>query len=170
MMLKHAALPVPDLGCTGATGTIEGVLRRIPGVTRVYVNPITEMAYVEYDQERCNERELAGVLTHAGYGDMDTRPASQRPAPASPAPAPWTAALWSGVGFALSFLLGILSSGPGERPTLLLRAWDAVIIGFDPTAGLAVWLGLGAAFVYGGLAGWLVTAVYRALRTRGALT
>lgn len=74
MTLQHTALPVSNLGCAGgATGTIERLLREVPGVTRVYVNPVTEMVYVEYDGERCNERQLIAVLERAGYDEAAAR-------------------------------------------------------------------------------------------------
>ena len=66
MTRAHATLPLSSLGCTGA-GTLEKALREIPGVLRVYVNPVTEMAYVEYDRERCDERALAVALERDGF-------------------------------------------------------------------------------------------------------
>ena len=70
MTRAHATLPVNALGCSGAT-TLEKVLRDVPGVLRVYVNPVTEMAYVEYDGDRCEERVLETALEREGYaGDV----------------------------------------------------------------------------------------------------
>lgn len=69
MTLRHVALPLYNLGCAGGGATtIERILRPVPGVMRSYVNPVTEMAYVEYDRERCDERQLTLELERAGYG------------------------------------------------------------------------------------------------------
>ena len=70
MTRAHATLPVNPLGCTGTT-TLEKTLRDVPGVLRVYVNPVTEMAYVEYDGDRCDEHILATALAREGFaGDV----------------------------------------------------------------------------------------------------
>ena len=67
--LAHTTLPLTGLGCGGGGArTVEQELARVPGVARVYVNPLTEMAYVEYDAARCSAAELAVTLRRAGYG------------------------------------------------------------------------------------------------------
>ena len=68
MTRAHTTLPVNPLGCTGTT-TLEKTLRDVPGVLRVYVNPVTEMAYVEYDGDCCDERLLATALAREGYAE-----------------------------------------------------------------------------------------------------
>ena len=117
MMLQHTALPVYSLGCGGgATGTIERLLRRVPGVTRVYVNPATEMAYVEYDGQLCDERQLAGVLERAGYDDAPARRSVvERRPPAAGTPERWIAVVWGRVRRALSAVLGILGPALAQR-------------------------------------------------------
>ncbi|MEW5919212.1 MAG: heavy metal-associated domain-containing protein [Gemmatimonadota bacterium] len=72
-MIQHSALPIRDLGCADAAPVIERVLRDVPGVTRVYVNPVTEMAYIEYDAERCGEVALRSALRRAGYNAAEPR-------------------------------------------------------------------------------------------------
>lgn len=65
----HTTLQLADLGCGGGGAlTIERALSHVPGVKRVYVNPLTEMAYVEYDAARCTRAQLADALRRAGYG------------------------------------------------------------------------------------------------------
>lgn len=61
-------IPIYDLGCgeAGAT-TIERELAATDGVLRVYVNPATEMAYVDYDPARTDPWRLARVIELAGY-------------------------------------------------------------------------------------------------------
>ena len=70
MTRAHATFPIDPRGRTGTT-TLEKTLRDIPGVLRVYVNRVTEMAYVEYDGERCDEHVLATALEREGCaGDV----------------------------------------------------------------------------------------------------
>ena len=61
-------IPVRGLGCggTGAT-TIERELAATDGVLRVYVNPATETAYVEYDPAKADPSLLPEAIERAGY-------------------------------------------------------------------------------------------------------
>ena len=69
----HTTLQLANLGCGGGGAvTVERALSHVPGVKRVYVNPLTEMAYVEYDAARCSRPELAAALRRAGYGGNTT--------------------------------------------------------------------------------------------------
>jgi len=45
----------------------EQVLEQIPGVIHAYVNPVTEMANIEYDPAVTAESDLAAVLDSAGF-------------------------------------------------------------------------------------------------------
>lgn len=57
-----------SLGCGGgAAQTAERVLAAIPGVTHVYVNRLTETAYVEHDPEMCRVEQLQAHLKRAGF-------------------------------------------------------------------------------------------------------
>lgn len=67
---SHLALPIRQLGCAGNVPSIEHSLRSVRGVSRVYVNPVTEMAYVEYDPSVCDETAIRVALEHAGYGPV----------------------------------------------------------------------------------------------------
>lgn len=63
MTRKTATVMLEEAGCVaGSTQTVERVLRDVPGVLRVYANPVTEAAYVEYDAERCSEGDLVRAL------------------------------------------------------------------------------------------------------------
>lgn len=67
--LAHTTLPLTDLGCGGGDAlAVERELVRVNGVARVYVNPLTEMAYVEYDAARCSPAELNAALRRTSYG------------------------------------------------------------------------------------------------------
>ena len=45
----------------------EWALEQIPGVIHAYVNPATEMAYIEYDPELTGEHDLAEAIDSAGF-------------------------------------------------------------------------------------------------------
>ena len=74
MTRTTTTLLLEDLGCAGGTAhSLETVLTRLPGVLRAYVNPVTESAYVEFDAERCSERELAEAAESLGVHAMPAR-------------------------------------------------------------------------------------------------
>lgn len=61
-------IPIYGLGCGGAGVTmIERVLAATNGVVRVYVNPSTETAYVDYDPSETDPWSLARAIEKAGY-------------------------------------------------------------------------------------------------------
>jgi len=61
-------IPIYGLGCGGGGGdTIERALARSPGVVRVYVNPATESAYVDFEPALTNGPRLIGLIEQAGY-------------------------------------------------------------------------------------------------------
>jgi len=68
--IEHLAMPIPELGCAGAAPSIERALRSVPGVSRVYANAVTEMAYIEYEADHCDEGMLRAALSRAGYGEQ----------------------------------------------------------------------------------------------------
>lgn len=69
MRTQRIMLPIYDLSCGGGGALIvERALAKVPGVARVYVNPATEMAYVEYDPTRVDTQLLIAAVKHAGFG------------------------------------------------------------------------------------------------------
>jgi len=69
MDVKHELrIPVYGLGCGGAGATtIERELAALDGVIRVYVNPATATAYVDYDPTEIEARVLARAIERVGY-------------------------------------------------------------------------------------------------------
>ena len=83
LMLEHADC------VSGSATSIEHVIREVPGVNRVYVNPATEAAYVEYDADRCGEADLAHAVGDLGIGVRQvTSHPQQTPLPSSSARRP----------------------------------------------------------------------------------
>jgi copper chaperone CopZ len=72
---KHITLPIEDFGRMGSGElAVERALAHVPGVLRVYVNPATEMAYVQFDGERCAIADLHAAVARAGFR-VDGHPA-----------------------------------------------------------------------------------------------
>lgn len=68
-------LPIVGLGCGGGGAlTVERQIGRLDGVRRVYVNPATEIAYVEIDTTRIARSDVVEAIQRAGFGvDVDGR-------------------------------------------------------------------------------------------------
>ncbi len=67
-VIRGLRIPVYGLGCGGAGAiTIERELAATDGVLRVYVNPATETAYVDYDPAETDAWSLARAIERAGY-------------------------------------------------------------------------------------------------------
>lgn len=170
MSTQRMTLPIYNLGCGGgATRLVERALRDVPGVTEVYVNPATEMAYVTYDPTRTEPTHLFNALQRAGFGQSTPRAA----APVALTTQPITRldarrlALTAGIWLAGLYTLCILADLLFPNFVQMYRFWQLVLIGFDWTNGLTLPLGLIEAFLYGAIGGWSFAALYNALPGRG---
>ncbi len=68
MKTQRITLPIDDLSCGGGGALIvELALAQTPGVMYVYINPATEMAYIEYDPALSDPNRLVKVVEHAGF-------------------------------------------------------------------------------------------------------
>ena len=65
---RPVTLPLYNLNCAGDTQTIERILRREPGLVKVYANSATEKVYIEYETAHINPDRLQHVLQQAGFG------------------------------------------------------------------------------------------------------
>ncbi len=65
---QRCTLPIYDLSCGGGGSLlVERALARTPGVVYAYVNPATEMAYVEYNPAQAAPDRLIAVVEYAGF-------------------------------------------------------------------------------------------------------
>ena len=61
-------MPVYGLGYGGSgVWAVESAMHQVAGVTRVYVNADTEMAYLEYDPRGFNFDQLLSAVERVGY-------------------------------------------------------------------------------------------------------
>ena len=66
-MGQRLTFEIDGLTCGGGGAlTAERALARLPGVMRVYVNPLTEMSYVEIDPDAASEQQLVAVVADLG--------------------------------------------------------------------------------------------------------
>jgi len=67
MSTTRLTLAIYELGCWGSGAWVgERALTKGPGARRVYGNPATEMAYVEYDPTLTDPDRLISAVEHAG--------------------------------------------------------------------------------------------------------
>lgn len=65
---RRVTLPIYGLGCGGGGAlTAERALARVPGVVQAYVNPATEMAYVEYEPAVTGPEQLVAAIECSGF-------------------------------------------------------------------------------------------------------
>ncbi len=69
MKTKRVTLAIYGLGCGGGGAlTVERALARLKGMVNAYVNPATEIAYLEYDPLVLRASDLAKAVEEVGFG------------------------------------------------------------------------------------------------------
>ena len=75
MTRKTTTVMLDSAGCGDSSAhVIEKALREVPGVLRAYVNPATEAAYVDYDADRCAEKDLERAIESVGVHTFHVEP------------------------------------------------------------------------------------------------
>lgn len=71
---EHVTIAITGFGCGGG-GSLqaERAIAKVPGVRRVYVNPATEMAYVEYDPHVADIKQFAAAVERTGLRVAELR-------------------------------------------------------------------------------------------------
>jgi copper chaperone CopZ len=68
MNTQRITVPIEELSCGGGGSLlVERALTRVSGVVYAYVNPATEMAYIEYDPTRTDQARLMQAVVRAGF-------------------------------------------------------------------------------------------------------
>ena len=71
MTQQKIQIKINGMHCAACAQTIQRALAKTKGVISVRVNLATETAYVEYDNDRINEKNLKEVIKNAGYDVAD---------------------------------------------------------------------------------------------------
>lgn len=155
MTTQRMTVPIYNLSCAGGGAlVVERTLARTPGVARVYVNPATEMAYVEFNPEALSPSAVTAAVAKAGFGPppMKSTPAPRRATPVPDGSAATSALTWRpfaaallGVAGLLAFYLGVISLAQGWGHATQQLAEDrwfigAIALGFGIQMGLFVHL------------------------------
>lgn len=67
-LTKPVTLPLFNVSCSADTQLVERILKREPGVVKVYANPVSEKVYIEYEAALTNPERLRDILQQAGFG------------------------------------------------------------------------------------------------------
>ena len=163
---QRITLPVHNLGCAMSGPLIaERALVQTTGVTYVFINPATEMAYIEYDPKLVYPDQLSAALERVGFGLPHVASEVKLAKPGEQAKTfdPGRLALAAGVWFAVLYTLCLFAVV--FFPTVLhMRVfWEVILVGFDWTQPATLLLGLVEAFLYGFLGVWSFAAIYNTL-------
>ena len=171
MRTQHTTVPLQSIGC-GSTGraVVERSLQEVPGVLEVSVNPVTEMAYVEFDPSQCGEEDVAVAVRATGYGEARAIvPPAQAAAGATAGTLPagrlaLAGGLWVAAGFTLC------ATGTALLPGIdrWYRLWVLVLPGIETLRWSTYLLGLAEAFALGSFSAWLFAWIYNAVPPGGA--
>ena len=168
--MKHEriTLPIYNLGCGGGgTLAIERALTKVPGVAYAYINPLTEMAYVEFEPALATAEQLAALIDQLGYGAPPVVSHHKRTTIAKqPARDRWGTrrlAVVAGLALAAIYALGVVGDVLLPNVFQTYRFWENVLVGVAWAAPWTLPIGLIETFLMGALLIWAALAVYQAL-------
>jgi len=67
MAVIKESYPIIGMECASCVKKIEDILKKTKGVISANANLASEKVTIEYDEEKINKRELAGILSKIGY-------------------------------------------------------------------------------------------------------
>lgn len=71
---ERMTLAISGFACGGGGSLLaERAICKVPGVVRVYVNPATEMAYVEYEPQLMDMTQLIAAVERTGLRVAEPR-------------------------------------------------------------------------------------------------
>ncbi len=169
MQTERVTIPIYNLGCAGGGAlTVEQALRRMPGVARAYVNPATEMAYLDYDPALVGMAQLRAIIAGAGYGtpQFQIGTSGTQMSRATMSLDIRRLALASGFSLAAIYLVCLLLNLLLPQWLQMYRFWEQVLIGVSWERPETLLLGLVETFLYGALGIWLLAGIYSVLPPR----
>jgi len=161
MTTVRVTLPLYNLGYSGGEAlTIERAIATLPGVTQVYLNPLTEMAYVVYDPALVGQQHLRAALDRLGYGEP---PAVAQPEstvtivqPAGRLWPPYRQAIAGGLGLAMIYTFSLAVALLFPALFQIARLWEMLLLGVRWATPWTLLLGLVEMFLVGAFGAWVV--------------
>jgi len=173
MTTARVTLPLYNLGCGGGEAlAIERAIATTPGVTQVYINPLTEMAYVVYDPALVGQQHLRAALDRLGYG-APAAVAQREPTVAIAHPAghswpPHRLAIAGGLGLAMIYILSLAVALLFPKLFQIARLWEMLLLGVRWTTPWTLVLGLGEMFLLGAIGAWVVAELSYTVHSHAA--
>jgi cation transport ATPase len=173
MTTAHVTLPLYNLGCGGAEAlAIERAIATMPGVTQVYLNPLTEMAYVVYDPALLGQQHLRAALDGLGYGQPPAEAQHESTVEiAPPAGYGWPSyrlAVAAGLGLATIYILSLAVALLMPSLFQVTRLWEMLLLGVRWAAPWTLLLGLGEMFLAGAIGALVLAELSHAIHSHPA--
>jgi cation transport ATPase len=173
MTTARVTLPLDNLGGGGGEAlAIERAIATLPGVTQVYINPLTEMAYVAYDPALVGRQHLRAALDRLGYGapaclaQRDSTVATVQPAGRSWHP--HREAIAAGLGLATIYTLSLAVALLFPALFEIARLWEILLLGVRWATPWTLLLGLVEMFLAGAIGAWLLAELSHTVHAHAA--
>jgi cation transport ATPase len=170
---QRTVLPIYNLSCAGGGAlTVERALLQTPGVRHAYVNPATEMAYVEYEEGQTDAASLTATLEQIGFGAPRIE-TPRRSLPPTVVMARLDSRRWAlagGLWLTAIYTLCIIADLLFPQVFHMRVLWEILFVGFDWTQPWTLLLGLVEAFLYGAFGAWSLTVIFNTLNNRQEVT
>ena len=173
MTTVRVTLPLYNLGCgSGEALAIERAIATLPGVTQVYLNQLTEMAYVVYDPALVGQQHLRAALDRLGYGAPVA--VAQREStvtivqPAGRSWPPYRLAIAAGLEMATLYILSLAVALLFPSLFQIARLWEMLLFGVRWATPWTLLLGLAEMFLAGAIGAWLLAELSHSVHSHTA--